>query len=259
MPVFTDQLDRSVVLNATPQRIISIVPSQTELLFDLGLDKEVIGITKFCIHPVEWFRGKTRVGGTKQLNLELIRDLQPDLIIANKEENTQQELEILMQEFPVWISDIQTLEDASEMIEQIGLITNQHVKSISINQQIRDEFSKLKNFHSITAAYFIWNDPMMSVGKDTFINEIMKLCGFINVFSDQARYPEITGSDLRKANPEFILLSNEPFPFKEKHIAHFQNICPYAKVLLVDGEMFSWYGSRLIKAPSYFLKLRRNL
>src|SRR5436190_20217614 len=107
-----DQLGRNIELSGTPQRIISLVPSQTELLFDLGLDKEVIGITKFCIHPDEWFRNKTRVGGTKQLNLETIRNLQPDLIIANKEENTQEQLEILMSEFPVWISDIKTLEDA---------------------------------------------------------------------------------------------------------------------------------------------------
>ena len=104
MAIYSDQLNRAIELNHPPQKIISLVPSQTELLFDLGLDTEVIGITKFCIHPNSWFRNKTRIGGTKQLNLQLIRNLQPDLIIANKEENTQAELEILMQEFKVWIS-----------------------------------------------------------------------------------------------------------------------------------------------------------
>ena len=254
-----DQLGRNIELSGTPQRIISLVPSQTELLFDLGLDKEVIGITKFCIHPDEWFRNKTRVGGTKQLNLETIRNLQPDLIIANKEENTQEQLEILMSEFPVWISDIKTLEDAYRMIEQIGLITNHQEKASSITTEINIKFSKLKNFVPATAAYIIWNEPMMSVGGDTFINEMMKYSGFVNVYADSIRYPDVAEADLKKTNPEFILLSSEPFPFKEKHIERYQNICPQSKIILVDGEMFSWYGSRLLKAPSYFTGLRKNL
>ncbi len=254
-----DQLGRNVELKKPPQRIISIVPSQTELLYDLGLDTEVVGITKFCIHPEKWFQSKTRVGGTKQLNLETIRKIQPDLIIANKEENTQQQLEILMKEFPVWISDIKSLNDAYEMIEQIGVITNRHNQSVAINQQIKNEFSKLENFKAITAAYFIWNEPLMTIGNDTFINEMMKHCCFKNVFEKNNRYPEITESDLQKINPELILLSSEPYPFKEKNKAYFQNVCPQSKVLLVDGEMFSWYGSRLIKSPASFIQLRKNL
>ena len=257
--IYSDQLNNKINLYQSPKRIISVVPSQTELLYDLGLDSEVVGITKFCIHPEKWFRSKTRVGGTKQLNLELIRDIEPDLIIANKEENSQQELEILMKEFPVWITDIKTLNDAYEMIEQISVITNQHNQSVVINQQIKNEFLKLKNFKALTAAYFIWNEPLMTIGNDTFINEMMKHCGFKNVFGKNNRYPKVTENDLQKANPEFILLSSEPYPFKEKHKAYFQNICPQSKVLLVDGEMFSWYGSRLIKSPAYFLELRKNL
>ena len=253
-----DQLGRSIELYGTPERIISIVPSQTELLFDLGLDKEVVGITKFCIHPDQWFRSKKRVGGTKKLHLELIRTLQPDLIIANKEENSQQQLEVLMSEFPVWISDIKTLDDAQEMIEQIGLITTRQEKAKAINSAISKEFLKLKNFKPATAAYFIWNEPMMTVGSDTFINDMMNQCGFINVFADHIRYPEISAEELRKANPQFILLSSEPFPFKEKHLVQFRNICPASQIKLVDGEMFSWYGSRLMKAPSYFINFRKN-
>ena len=112
----TDQTGRSITIPDSPKRIISIVPSQTELLFDLGLSDEVIGITKFCVHPEEWFRKKTRVGGTKQLNMETIRSLQPDLIVANKEENEQVQVEDIAKEFPVWISDIKTLSDAKRMI-----------------------------------------------------------------------------------------------------------------------------------------------
>ena len=259
MPIYTDQLGRSIELYHPPQKIISLVPSQTELLFDLGLDKEVIGITKFCIHPEQWFRSKTRVGGTKQLNLELIRHLKPDLIIANKEENTQSQLELLMQEFNVWISDIKTLHDAYFMIEQVGLITSHPKEADLLTSQIADEFSKLKNISTASASYFIWHEPLMSVGSDTFINHLMQHCGFTNVFKHLQRYPEIKAEDLRKANPEFILLSSEPFPFKEKHITYYQQMCPHAKILLVDGELFSWYGSRLTKAPAYFNKLHNIL
>ena len=125
--------------------------------------------------------------------------------------------------------------------------------------QIQIEFSKLRNFTPVTAAYFIWNDPMMSVGNDTFINDMMKRFGLINVFADLIRYPEITVQDLQKANPELILLSSEPFPFMEKHISQYQKINPQSKIILVDGELFSWYGSRLIKAPAYFMSLRSRI
>ncbi len=259
MQMFTDQLQRKIGLEQTPQKIISLVPSQTELLFDLGLDKQVIGITKFCVHPDQWFRNKTRVGGTKQLNMDLIRNLQPDLIIANKEENSQDQLELLMQQFNVWVSDIKTLNDAFTMIEQIGIITNTHHKAVAINQKIKIEFSKLKNFIPAKAAYFIWHEPMMSIGNDTFINHLMQQGGFKNVFDSLNRYPEITTTDLQKVNPQFILLSSEPFPFKEKHVAHYHQLCPDAKIILVDGELFSWYGSRLIKAPAYFCELQVDI
>src|ERR1700741_3198050 len=108
---FIDQTGRKISIPQIPQRIISLVPSQTELLFDLGLDKEVVGITKFCVHPPEWFQTKTRVGGTKQLKIDLIKQLQPDLIIANKEENVKEQIEELEKHFPVWISDVNNLED----------------------------------------------------------------------------------------------------------------------------------------------------
>lgn len=245
-------------LGYLPKRIISLVPSQTELLFYLGLDEAVAGITKFCVHPQEWKTNKTIIGGTKNINLQKIKQLQPDLIIANKEENTQQQLELLMNEFPVWISDIKTLDDAQVMIEQIGLLTNRWEKAKVINNAISKEFMKLDNFTRATAAYFIWNEPMMTVGADTFINDMMNRCGFMNVFADQLRYPEISAAELKKAHPEFILLSSEPFPFQEKHLVLFRNISIASKIILVDGEMFSWYGSRLIKAPSYFIDLRKN-
>jgi ABC-type Fe3+-hydroxamate transport system substrate-binding protein len=263
MPVFKDQLHQELDMKAAPQRIISLVPSQTELLYDLGLDKEVIGITKFCIHPDEWFRTKTRIGGTKKLNIDLIRSLQPDLIIGNKEENEQSQIEELKKEFPVWMSDIQNLDDALQMITEIGNLVGKSEESTDINTQIKNLFNNLKpqtlNHKPSSVAYFIWYNPLMTIGGDTFINDMLTRCGFQNIFSNMTRYPEITPDQLHSANPDLILLSSEPYPFKEKHITEFKNICPHARVILVDGEMFSWYGSRLLKATEYFTHLLEQI
>jgi len=261
---FTDQLGNNIQLNDTPKRIISIVPSQTELLYDLGLDEEVIGITKFCVHPEKWFRKKPRVGGTKKLNFEKINELQPDLIIANKEENEREQIIKLQQHYPVWISDIRNLADALQMIEVVGELIGKEEKTKNIIMKIQKEFSKLEtrldNYREkskpLLTAYLIWENPLMAAGKDTFINDMLKRCGLKNSFASHAnRYPEISEIDLQKSNPDLILLSSEPYPFKEKHIAEIQATCPNAKVLLVDGEMFSWYGSRLLKSSEYFKNL----
>jgi ABC-type Fe3+-hydroxamate transport system substrate-binding protein len=257
----TDQCFREVKLRSITKKIISVVPSQTELLFDLGLQEEVIGITKFCIHPNEWFRSKLRVGGTKNLNLEKIRQLQPDLIIANKEENDQNQIKMLMEEFPVWISDIKNLNDALEMISEVSKITDKTEAGKSIIQKIKIEFTTFEKSNSgkISCAYLIWENPLMTVGRDTFISDMMNRCGLLNIFSDQMRYPEINIDDLRTKNPQVILLSSEPYPFKEKHIENFRNMFPGSVILAADGEMFSWYGSRLLKTPAYFTELSEKI
>jgi ABC-type Fe3+-hydroxamate transport system substrate-binding protein len=246
-----------------PERIISVVPSQTELLFDLGLDKEVIGITRFCIHPQKWFKEKPKIGGTKKLNIDKIISMCPDLIIANKEENTKEDIEILKQHFPVWISDIYSLEDALKMIAAIGELTEKKEKAAAIIQTIKTEFALLdnefKNKKYIRTAYFIWYNPMMAAAKCTFIDDMLNKCKFENAFADKNRYPKIAEHQLQEVNPELILLSSEPFPFKEKHIAYFKEICPNTIIKLVDGELFSWYGSRLMYSAKYFKQLREEI
>ena len=264
MPVFIDQMMRKVEITPTPLRIISLVPSQTELLYDLGLNNEVVGITKFCIHPKQWLKEKTIVGGTKQLNHPKIEALKPDLIIGNKEENSREDIEILMQKYPVWMSDINTLEDALQMIESIANITQKEQNGKQLIDKINQEFELLPqaNQSKKRIAYFIWNEPLMVAGKDTFINHLLNKLGFENVFANQLlsdqisyRYPQITADELAAAAPDIIYLSSEPFPFKEKHMQQFKAICPKAEVKIVDGEMFSWYGSRLVHVPNYFRKL----
>ena len=260
MHIFSDQTGRSIQLEKTPERIISIVPSQTELLYDLGLDKEVVGISKFCVHPESWFKTKTRVGGTKQLKMEIIHKLRPDLILANKEENVKEQVEELEKHYPVWISDVKTMHDARYMIQGVGKITGKERKASDLIIQIDDAFSKLEiPDPRPKAAYLIWQNPFMTAGGDTFIHDMMETAGFENIFSDRLRYPEISLEQLSIAHCQLLLLSSEPFPFKQNHINELQPYLPDKKIILVDGEMFSWYGSRLLKAPFYFQKLQQQV
>lgn len=249
---FTDQMGRQVALPALPQRIVSLVPSQTELLFDLGLADRIVGLTKFCIHPKELVKQKSIVGGTKNFKFDVIDALQPDLIIGNKEENYKEGIEQLHEKYPVWMSDIFTLEDSLEMMRQLGEITGTQTIAEKLAQTIITGFEQLHPANpTIATAYFIWRKPYMAVGGNNFIDAMLQHCGFHNVFADLERYPEITAEQLQQANPQLILLSSEPYPFKEKHIAEFQKLCPKATLKVVDGEMYSWYGSRLTMAPAY--------
>ncbi|WP_026953343.1 ABC transporter substrate-binding protein [Algoriphagus mannitolivorans] len=250
---FTDQLDRTILLPRSPQRIISLVPSQTELLVDLGLEERIVGVTKFCVHPSHLKKTKTIVGGTKNYRMEVIDSLKPDLILGNKEENDQKGIEELAKKYPVWMSDIYHLEDALEMIQRVGEITGTTESAIHICQRIKDSFfSKIPSRGS--CIYLIWNNPMMAAGKNTFIDDLIRRAGFENLVTKN-RYPELDLEEIQNSKPDYILLSSEPYPFKEKEVKSFQAIFPHSKILLVDGEMFSWYGSRLLKSASYFLDL----
>jgi len=250
LPV-TDMLGRTIVVPERPQRIISLVPSQTELLADLGLETEVVGITKFCVHPQSWFRSKTRIGGTKMVHNDRVRSLQPDLIIANKEENVREQIDALEAIAPVWVSDIHTLEDALRMIREVAALCGKAEAGETIATRIQDFFASLPLSGSARkTAYCIWREPWMWAGGDTFIHDILKRCGLENALQDTPRYPELDLEGLRALDPTTVLLSSEPYPFKEQHIAEVQAVLPVAKIRLVDGEMFSWYGSRLLQAPA---------
>lgn len=260
MPFFTDQLNRTIELTAKPTRIISLVPSQTELLYDLGLETEVVGITKFCVHPERWFREKTRIGGTKNIHLKKVASLQPDLIIANKEENVQEQVEALAQQFPVWVSDVNTLTDAYAMIQAIGEITGKAEPAKAIVEKIQTQFSQFQIPNpKPQTAYLIWKDPYMTVGSDTFIHHLLEAAGFQNVFVQKKRYPVVTIEELQKSRCPYIFLSSEPYPFQQKHADELAQQLPHTQIILVDGEMFSWYGSRLLKAPAYFRRLQQQI
>jgi ABC-type Fe3+-hydroxamate transport system substrate-binding protein len=253
-------LNNSSQLAIAPKRIISLVPSQTELLHYLDLNDEVIGITKFCIRPADWFRHKIKIGGTKNVNLKKIKDLKPDLIIANKEENVQEQIDELADDFPVWVTDVNDINSAYNMIKDIGTITHKKNDAQKLIANIKKEFAALsKNISQIKTAYLIWHHPYMAAGGDTFISSIMDECGLTNVFAEKKRYPKITEEDLQSSGCNLVILSSEPYPFKEKHIPELQKKLPGVKIILADGEMFSWYGSHMLHIPQYFTNLLKNI
>lgn len=239
-----------------PLRIISLVPSQTELLFYLGLAEYVVGITKFCVHPANWQSTKSIVGGTKNINIEKIKSLNPDLIIANNEENVKDQIMELSQHFPVWVTDVSNLQDALQMIDDISQLTKTVSTGNKLVIEIENAFKNLPiNTNKIKTCYLIWKAPYMTIGGDTFINNMLTYCGFLNLYADLKRYPVVEINDLIEKDCKLLLLSTEPYPFQQKHIMELQMQMPETTILLADGEMFSWYGSRLLKAPAYFSQL----
>jgi ABC-type Fe3+-hydroxamate transport system substrate-binding protein len=169
------------------------------------------------------------------------------------------QIEALIQICPVWISDISNLDDALDMIAKVGELVDRKDKSEQLVKDIVQQFDQFATpILNLRVAYFIWRKPYMVCGKQTYIDSLLAKCGLINVFEDD-RYPEITEQMLIDANPDVVFLSSEPYPFTQKHIEEFQLLLPDAKVILVDGEMFSWYGSRLLNTPKYFIELLTQL
>ncbi|EFK35702.1 Vitamin B12-binding protein precursor [Chryseobacterium gleum] len=235
-------------------KIVSLVPSITEALFDLGLtENEVIGRTKFCIHPQEKIKNVSVIGGTKNINIEKIKALQPDLIIANKEENVKEQVEALMEDYKVMVTNIDTIEDNYYLLKNLGKLFGKEEKAQLYNLKIYDVLNQAKLDSPVKAAYLIWKNPYMTIGSDTFIHRILSEIGFQNIFKDKTRYPQITTEDLGDA--DVIMLSSEPFPFKEKHIEELKVFYPDKKIMIVDGEAFSWYGTHIAKCENYFKEL----
>ena len=251
-----DQLKRKISVPYPPQRIVSLVPSQTELLADLGLGERVVGITKYCVHPADWLTTKAVIGGTKTVKVDQVLALRPDLVIANKEENDKAQVEALMAEVPVWISDVKDLADALEMVEWVGQLTDTVATAKAIGTAIRQRFDTLPQSDESkrSCLYLIWRRPYMGAGKETFIDAMLATAGLENMLTT-SRYPEISLEEMAILRPDVVLLSSEPYPFGEKHIAEIREFLPDADFKIVDGELFSWYGSRLKLAPDYFKSL----
>lgn len=265
MRAFTDQIGTELTFETSPKRIVSLVPSQTELLYELGLESSIVGITKFCVHPFHLKSTKKIVGGTKKVHHEKIRLLQPDIIICNKEENTLEIVEALRKICPVWVTDIQTIEDNFQMISDFGQLFNCRTEAQKWNDKLAFALADFRNFIQNQpvqkVAYYIWKNPYMVAGSGTYINEILQLNHFQNIYADkEGRYPEVEIRKMRlEGDPDLVLLSSEPFPFKDEDAFELGRYTHHAKTVFVDGEMFSWYGSRLLKAFTYFKRLQSKL
>ena len=227
------------------QKIISLVPSLTELVFDLGLEEQLAGRTRFCVHPKEKVEKVPIVGGTKNPRLDKIREINPDYIIANKEENRPEDIEELTDNFEVNVTDIATIEDALITIHELGQVFGKEDRAQKLITDIQSRLDDRPDASELRTAYMIWKDPWMTVGHDTYIHDVLDHWNLPNVFADKSRYPKIDLKELKRHNPDLILLSSEPYPFKEKHLSQVEEVCPAARVLLVEGEWFSWYGSHM--------------
>lgn len=247
-----DDLGRTLSV-VSSNRIISLVPSLTEMLFDLGLESRIVGVTKFCVRPARARRIARAIGGTKQFDFDQIRHLQPDLIIANKEENDKEGIQRLMQDYPVYVSDIYDLKDAFRTIHHIGSMTGCSTSTDRIVDSIQKNFAQVRHIYQGSVLYFIWQSPYMVAASHTFIDHILTWLGFENAAKSLDRYPELSLPAWQELRPDYVFLSSEPYPFRDKHVQDFKAIFPHAEILLVDGEMFSWYGSRLQYAAEYFM------
>ena len=255
---FIDQMNNTILLSDTPKRIVSLVPSITELLVDLGLENNLIGITKFCVEP-SYLKSKIQIiGGTKNLNIDKIQKLAPDFIIANKEENIESDILELKKFTIVWVSDVKTIDDNFDLINQLGSIFDKKKESVNIINSTKSIFNKTLNFNNKNkkVLYLIWKNPYMSIGRDTFIHNILTQFGFENSIQND-RYPIVELENFKDI--DVVFLSSEPFPFSEKDIFEIQNQLPKSQIKIVDGTYFSWYGSRISKSSDYFEQLITNL
>ena len=235
-------------------RIVSLVPSWTEYLLDLGLEKEVVGRTKFCIRPEHFVQDIDKVGGTKNLQIEKIKALKPDLIIANIEENDREQVLACGLFCKVLLTDVRSVESALKEAERIAYAVGKTEAGAQWIRQIRDAWGTVRPIHS-SATYVVWKTPLMVAGHDTYINDVMRWWGIKNLGGKwrNGRYPQPPNDEWTLTKSDWTLLPSEPFPFREKHLSEFD--ASQSQPLLVDGEAFSWYGSRMLQAAEYLTDL----
>ncbi len=262
---FFDELNREVSVPNEPQRIISLVPSLTELLHEMGLEKQLVGITKYCVHPIHYQSTKTKVGGTKKVKFDAIKELKPDFILCSKEENTEEMVQELEKMATVYVSDVNTFEESLLLIRKLGIILHRRMQADRIVQKIKDRQQEFQSFlqgrKKYAVVYFIWAEPWMVAGGKTFINNMIKVAGFTNAYEHLERYPEVKINRIRFSahNPEVLMFSSEPYDFSDEEVYEVVRKNKNLLTIYVDGQYFSWYGSRLSKAFDHFKEIHKKL
>ena len=259
MQTIKDCLGDEISIPKNITKIVSLVPSISELIYDLNAEDKIVGVTKFCVHPKYFQIEKTVVGGVQEFDIDKIIALKPDVVFASKDENFEDEIIELRKHVPVYVTDVKNVNEAISMIKTIGALLNKRSDAdkitMKIDMQLKDLAKVTDDLLYRSAAYFVWNDPWVAAGKDTFIDSLLKLIKVDNVFSNlKERYPMVTGANIHIGNPQMIMLPSEPFKFEDKHAIEIGRHTHDAATFFVDGQMFSWYGSRLVKSIDY-LKL----
>ena len=257
-PARVDASGVALALSAAPRRIVSLIPSTTELLCALGLAEALVGVTVYCVEPRDVVRGKTRVGGEKDPDLAAIRSLAPDLVIANVEENRREDVDALRAVgIPVWVTYPRTVAEGLAMIRDLGEVTGARDRARALLDTLEPLYAQARARAAarppVSVFYPIWREPWMTVGADTYVHDLLATCGGANVFADRVRYPTITLDEMAARGPEVIFLPDEPFRFRRAHLRDFDAYPAVPAVRngrmhLVDGKPFSWHGPRLAEA-----------
>lgn len=241
----------------SPRRIVSLVPSLSESLFSLGLGERVVGVTDWCVHPAAAVEPLPKVGGTKDPDIDAIARLTPDLVIANHEENTERTVRHLRERgLTVWVTYPQTVREGAEVLEALaGLGASPAVREeicSGVWTAVREAEAN-PPAHPTRVFCPIWRDPWMAVGSDTYADGLLRLCGGTNVFAstdgNDRRYPKVSLDDVAAAQPEVILLPDEPYAFAAADAAELAGLSVPAasqgRIHLIDGTLVSWYGPRI--------------
>ena len=263
----TDDLGIPVRLDHLPARIVSLVPSLTETLFTLGAGERLVGVTDYCIHPAEAVRDIPHVGGTKDPSIARILELTPDLVIANAEENEKNDVEQLRNHTTVFVTHPSTVAGAIKTVQDLGAMTGTVDKAGRFAEACRHTLDSLAGQTPRTThrtACLIWRNPWMAAGPATYMSDLIRTAGFENIFiKREPRYPKTTIDALVSANPDVILLPNEPYPFgeaeKDEIFDRFASAAGTPSILLVEGTYFAWFGSRTLDALEYLKKLKETL
>jgi ABC-type Fe3+-hydroxamate transport system substrate-binding protein len=254
-----DALGRPFPVGAAPERIVSLVPSLSEALFAFGLGERIAGVTRFCVEPKEGVAGKTKVGGTKTLDLAAVEALQPDLIIASAEENREDDVRRLIDGGrPVFVTLPTTVRGAIDLLGQLALLTDSAEAAQPIIQEAEEALAAVREASAggepLRVFCPIWRNPYMTIGPGTYMHDVIAVCGGRNVFEGRdQRYPRVELSEAAALDPEVVLLPSEPYRFRERHFADFEAFPQMAavrrgNVMLVDGRMLSWYGPRIAQS-----------
>lgn len=233
-------------------RIVSLCPSLTELVHDLGRGGDLVGITEWCVHPADKVASIEKVGGTKNPKVERIAELRPDLVLMNEEENRREDAEALAARgVRVHASMPRGCEETAAMVRSIAAAIDRRAQGESIAADIESRARRVRlaaqGRPRVGFAYFIWRKPYMTANADTFASSLLEQAGGVNVYGAHAeRYPETGIDELRRLDPRLVLLSTEPFPFQEKHVDELVEATGFARerFRIVDGEYLSWHGSR---------------